>query len=207
MSEAIALFGTSADPPTLGHQALMQQLLLHYPRVATWASDNPLKTHGAPLERRSELLGALVQGLGDGRLEHVQALSSPWAITTLQRARLRWPTAELVFVVGSDLTPQIPGWRQVEAVLQHCRLAVVPRAGWPLRPQDLKTLQQLGGRVAVLDLPIPASASSALRQRPDRQQIPAAVWALMRQHNLYGLGDGLGDQAAANAPTTATSSS
>lgn len=201
MSEALALLGTSADPPTLGHQALLQQLLHRYPRVVTWASDNPHKTHGAPLERRSELLRALVRALEEPRLQHVQALSSPWAITTLQRAQHRWPQAELVFVVGSDLVPQIPGWRQVDAVLQHCRLAVVPRAGWPLHPQELEALEQLGGRVEVLDLPIPASASSALRQRPDRQQIPAAVWTLMRQHNLYGLGE----QAEANASTTATS--
>ncbi|MEB3276205.1 MAG: nicotinate-nucleotide adenylyltransferase [Cyanobacteriota bacterium] len=200
MSEALALLGTSADPPTLGHQALLLQLLRHYPQVVTWASDNPHKTHGAPLQRRSELLGALVQALGEPRLQQVQGLSSPWAITTLQRARQRWPTAELVFVVGSDLAPQIPGWRQVDAVLQHGRLAVVPRAGWPLRPEALEALQRLGGRVEVLDLPIPASASSALRQRPERQQIPAAVWSLMRQHNLYGLGD----QAKATAITTST---
>jgi len=202
MSEALALLGTSADPPTLGHQTLLLQLLQHYPRVVTWASNNPLKTHGAPLERRSELLAALVRALGDPRLEHVQALSSPWAITTLERARQRWPQAELVFVVGSDLAPQIPGWRQVRAVLQHGRLAVVPRAGWPLHPEALEALQQLGGRVEVLDLPIPASASSALRQQPNRQQIPAAVWSLMRQHNLYGLGA----QTEANAASTATSS-
>ncbi len=59
---AIALFGTSADPPTRGHQALLEGLLQHFPRVATWASDNPMKQHGAPLAQRAALLGALVQG-------------------------------------------------------------------------------------------------------------------------------------------------
>jgi nicotinate-nucleotide adenylyltransferase len=187
MSEQLALLGTSADPPTLGHQALLQQLLLHYPRVITWASDNPGKRHGAPLGQRAQLLSALVRGLAEPRLEHVQDLSSPYAITTLERAAARWPGAELVFVVGSDLAPQIPQWRQAAEVLKRCRLAVVPRVGWPLNEATASTLQQLGARLSVLPLPVPASASSALREQPDPTQIPRAVWPLVREHNLYGL--------------------
>ncbi|MEB3235945.1 MAG: hypothetical protein VKM98_11015, partial [Cyanobacteriota bacterium] len=91
------------------------------------------------------------------------------------------------FVLGSDLAAQIPSWRQPQVLLQRCRLAVVPRAGWPLQSTALQALVQLGARLEVLPLPVPASASSALRQRPDPGQIPSAVWALMQQHNLYGL--------------------
>lgn len=142
--------------------------------------------------------------INNPRLEHVQELSSPWAITTLERAHERWPAAELVFVIGSDLAPQIPSWRQAKAVVQCCRLAVVPRAGWPLPPQALDALEQLGGCVEVLNLAVPASASSALRQHPDPQQIPAAVWSLMQQHNLYqssfALASGSKPDAAETAP-------
>ena len=60
---AIALLGTSADPPTRGHQVLLEGLLNRYGQVATWASDNPLKQHDAPLELRAMLLGQLVQQL------------------------------------------------------------------------------------------------------------------------------------------------
>ena len=183
----IALLGTSADPPTCGHQALLRGLLERYPRVATWASDNPMKHHGAPLAARAELLAALVGGIGDPRLELAQELSSPWAITTLERAAARWPGQELIFVVGSDLAGQIPRWKRAAAVLARCRLAVVPRAGWPLQPADLAGLAALGARVDLLPLQVPASASSALRQRPDPAQIPAVVWPVLLQHNLYGL--------------------
>ena len=86
----IALLGTSADPPTCGHQALLEGLLLHFSRVATWASDNPMKRHDADLPQRHELLRALVTAIADSRLELAQDLSSPFAITTLERARRRW---------------------------------------------------------------------------------------------------------------------
>ena len=75
MADPIALLGTSADPPTCGHQALLQGLLGLYGRVATWASDNPMKQHGAPLGLRALLLQALVNEIGDPRLELHQNLS------------------------------------------------------------------------------------------------------------------------------------
>ena len=183
----VALFGTSADPPTHGHQVLLEGLLQRFPQVATWASDNPMKQHGATLEMRSAMLAALVRQIGNPRLEHLQQLSSPFAIDTLQRARERWPEAELVFVVGSDLAGQIPRWKQAAEVLQGCRLAIAPRQDWPLEPNAIARLEALGGRIELLNIPVPGTASSQLREAPDPRQIPGQVWPLLLEHNLYGL--------------------
>jgi len=189
--ETMALLGTSADPPTIGHQQLLKELLNLFPKVATWASDNPMKQHVAPLEQRCILLKTLVQAINNPRLQLVQELSSPWAITTLERAKGLWPGVELVFVIGSDLAAQIPTWRDFKAVLEHSRLAIAPRRGWPLENADLQGLEAHGGRIEVLPLQIPASASSLARRQPDRAQIPAALWPMLQQHNLYGLTPGL----------------
>jgi nicotinate-nucleotide adenylyltransferase len=167
---AIALFGTSADPPTEGHRVLLQGLAGLYPRVATWASDNPMKQHGAALEVRSALLGALVASIDNPRLAHEQELSSPWAIETLRRAERRWPNQELVFVVGSDLVPQIPRWRETAALLGRCRLAIAPRGGWPRHPHDLATHGSLGAPTEIRDL-----------------EVPAALRPVLLEHNRYGL--------------------
>lgn len=186
-AETIALLGTSADPPTRGHQLLLLELLARFPQVVTWASDNPMKRHGAALAERQALLAALVAEIGDPRLQLVQELSSPWALTTLERATERWPTRELVFVVGSDLADQIPRWRQAAQVLQRCRLAIVPRSGWPLTAAALANLEALGGRVEQLPVTIPATASSSVRRQLQPEQVPATVWPLLLKHNLYGL--------------------
>ena len=185
--QRIALLGTSADPPTCGHQALLEGLLQLYPRVATWASDNPQKSHGAPLELRATLLQALVSQINDPRLEQHQELSHPFTIRTIDQATARWPDAELVFVVGSDLAVQIPSWKQSEQWLGRCRLAIAPRKGWPLTAEALEQLELLGAQIDLLALQVPASASSKLRQCPQKQEMPAAVWSLLLQHNLYGL--------------------
>ena len=145
------------------------------------------KDEKAIVEVGAKLLGELVAAIGDPRLSHRQELSSPWAITTLEQAAAQWPGSELVFVVGSDLAAQIPSWKQAEAVLKACVLAIAPRAGWPLQPKQLEQLTQLGGRVVILPLQVPATASSALRQTPDPAQLPAALLPLLLKHNLSGL--------------------
>ena len=183
----IALLGTSADPPTCGHQALLEGLLNHYDRVVTWASDNPMKQHVASLELRRTMLNSLVNAIDHSRLSLVQDLSSPHTITTLKRAADLWPNQTLVFVVGSDLAEQIPRWKQTERWLPQCRLAIAHRSGWPLSASAVDQLQIRGARVDVLDLDVPASASSKLRLRPDPAQVPESIWPLLLQHNLYGL--------------------
>ncbi|MCP9771312.1 nicotinate-nucleotide adenylyltransferase [Synechococcus sp. Tobar12-5m-g] len=182
----LALFGTSADPPTLGHRALLTGLAAHYPRVRTWASDNPFKQHGAPLEVRSALLQAVVDGLANPRLRLAQELSSPRALDTLERARAHWPEAPLVFVVGSDLLPQIHRWFAVETILGLCRLAVVPRLGWPIASTDLDALRQRGAQVDLVPLRIPATASSEIRLHPDPELVPVELWPMLQERHLYG---------------------
>jgi nicotinate-nucleotide adenylyltransferase len=188
---SIALFGTSADPPTTGHRALLRGLLAHFPKVATWASDNPLKPRQAPLETRVALLAALVEAIADPRLTLAQDLSSPWATETLARARTRWPRDTPVFVVGSDLIGQMPRWRQATELLSDLELAVVPREGWPVQDEELALLRRLGSRVRLLPLPIPATASTSARGEGgaagDPAQVPEELWPLLRQHGLYGL--------------------
>ena len=185
----LALFGTSADPPTAGHRALLAGLANHYGQVATWASDNPLKQHGAPLALRAELLQALVNDLADPRVELVQSLSSPRALETLERAEARWPQRPLVFVVGGDLAEQVPRWHRTAELLRRCRLAVVPRQGYRFDPSCLEPLRQLGGTPELLNLPVPASASSAIREQPSPELVPPVLWQELVKHNLYGLGE------------------
>ena len=94
-----------------------------------------------------------------------------------------------MFVVGSDLAAQIPSWKQADQILGRCRLAIVPRHGWPLTSQHREALEALGSRPVELALQIPATASSAVRERLDPRQIPTAVMPALLKHNRYGLAE------------------
>ncbi|MGC6483247.1 MAG: nicotinate-nucleotide adenylyltransferase [Synechococcus sp.] len=183
---SIALLGTSADPPTCGHQALLEQLLDYHEQVVTWASDNPSKRHALPLEQRCSLLQTLVNAIGDPRLSLVQELSSPWAMTTLQRAKARWPHQTLSFVVGSDLAPQILSWKAADQFVACCQITIVPREGWPIPHGAIRQLRANGGHVELLPLRIPGTASSRARTDADASQIPSVLRPLLREKGFYG---------------------
>ena len=181
----LALFGTSADPPTAGHRALLAGLAAAYGEVVTWASDNPCKQHGAPLLQRAGLLQRLVDELADPRITLHQELSSPRALETLERAQALWPSRELVFVVGGDLAAQVPRWYRAAELLRRCRLAVVPRQGFALDPEAMEALRQLGGHPELLELPVPGTASPSVRSQPDHVKYPAATYEPLLKIKLY----------------------
>jgi len=44
MGKSIALFGTSADPPTIGHEKILEELSKIYTHTICYVSNNPKKS-------------------------------------------------------------------------------------------------------------------------------------------------------------------
>ena len=184
---SIALFGTSADPPTHGHEAILKGLSTIFPQVVTWASDNPTKKHAEPLEIRCQLLKALVDDLNIPEIKIVQDISNPLAIITLEKAYARWPQSNMVFIIGSDLTEDILTWIEIKDLLKKARIGIAIREGWPVKNKHLKNIKLMGGNIDVLPLKIPDSSSSAIRKAFQLSEIPKSVVPLLINNNLYGL--------------------
>ena len=186
---SIALFGTSADPPTLGHQTLLRELTRVFPKVITWASDNPDKKHQIPLVKRTQLLRILVRNISHPKLELVQELSSPRTIYTLKKAFQLWPKASFSFVIGSDLAVQIPKWLHAKSILKKATIAIANRDGWPISDQQITEIKKLGGEIELLPFNIPQSSSSKFREKPKKELIPSELIPTLLKENLYGLAD------------------
>jgi len=186
---SIALFGTSADPPTLGHQALLSELTKVFPKVITWASDNPEKKHQIPLIKRTQLLRILVKKISHPNLELIQELSSPRAIHTLRKALQLWPEASFTFVIGSDLTVQVPKWLNAKSILSKAKIAIAIRDGWPVSDIQIEEIKRLGGEIELLPFNIPKSSSSKFRENPQERLVPLELVPTLLKENLYGLAD------------------
>jgi len=186
---SIALFGTSADPPTLGHETLLRELTKIFPKVITWASDNPDKNHQIPLIKRTQLLRILVKKISHPKLELVQELSSPRTINTLKKALQLWPEASFSFVIGSDLAVQVPKWLNAKSILKKATIAIAMRDGWPISDNQLEEIKNLGGEIELLPFNIPESSSSKFRERPQEVLVPQELIPLLLEENLYGLAD------------------
>ncbi|MBD1861634.1 MULTISPECIES: nicotinate-nucleotide adenylyltransferase [Trichocoleus] len=183
----IALFGTSADPPTAGHQAILGWLSQQFDYVAVWASNNPFKSHQTPLEHRSAMLQLLIQDIEPPRhnISLHPELSSSRALITVEQAQQQWPDAHLTFTIGADLVAQLPTWYRVEDLLQQVKLLVIPRPGYPLKDNDLAELRQLGAKIAIANLTGPAISSTAYREAGHAEALSPTVEAYIHQEQLY----------------------
>jgi nicotinate-nucleotide adenylyltransferase len=184
---SIALFGTSADPPTAGHQAILIWLSDHFDQVAVWASDNPFKSHQTPLAHRAAMLQLLIDDIEPPRhnVQVLTELSSPRALITVEQARQRWPDADFTLAIGSDLVPQLPRWYHVEALLRQVKLLIMPRAGYPITPADLALLRQIGASVTIADVFVPAVSSTAYREEGDPEIVTPPIEAYIHREHLY----------------------
>lgn len=184
---SIALFGTSADPPTAGHQAILRWLSYHYDGVMVWASDNPFKTHQTPLEHRAAMLRLLIEDIDPPRhnIQLCPKLSNPRALITVRQAHRLWPDAELTLVIGADLVEQLPRWYRVEELMQLVNLLVVPRPGYVMREESLERLRQMGATVSIADLTVPDVSSTAYREEGDPDVITPQIEAYIHREQLY----------------------
>lgn len=184
---SIALFGTSADPPTAGHQSILAWLADRYDWVAVWASDNPFKSHQTPLEHRATMLQLLIDDIYPPR-QNIQLrpdLSSPRALITVERAKQHWSEAELTLVIGADLVEQLPRWYRVEDLLRQVKLLIVPRSGYSIEEADLQPLRQLGADVTIADLAVPAVSSTTYREEGDPEVVTPPIEAYIHREQLY----------------------
>jgi nicotinate-nucleotide adenylyltransferase len=198
----IALFGTSADPPTAAHQQILRWLSHRFDQVAVWASDNPFKSHQTLLEHRAAMLRLLINDIYPPRynIELHQELSNPRALMTVERAKQRWTDAEFTLVVGSDLVGQLSHWYQVADLLKQVKLLIVPRPGYPLVEADLKQLRRLGAEVAIADLTGLQVSSTTYREEKDANIVTPPIEAYIHREHLYECQDAAPKEPVAQSP-------
>jgi len=181
----VALFGTSADPPTRGHLAILCWLSQHFDQVAVWASDNPFKSHQTALDHRTEMLRLLVGDLDLRNIQVYPELSSSRTVITVERAQERWQNAEFTLVVGSDLVRQLPKWFRARDLLDRVKLLVVPRPGYSITDSELDPLRQIGADVTIADLNAPNVSSTAYREQGETEGVTSPIQAYIDREQLY----------------------
>jgi nicotinate-nucleotide adenylyltransferase len=184
----IALFGTSADPPTAGHLVILKWLSEHYDRVAVWAADNPLKSQQTPLSHRAVMLELLIKDINVSRknIALEQDLSSWRTLETVEKAKLKWGEhIEYTLVIGADLVNQLSRWYHIQDLLQQVQLLIIPRPGYIIDNSSLENVKQMGGKIAIANLIGLDVSSTAFREQGDINTLTPPVVAYIHQQHLY----------------------
>ena len=121
IKKRVALFGTSADPPTNGHKKILEELSKIYDLTISYVSNNPKKKHTESIKIRSYLLKTLIEDLDNPKILFNQNISSQWAVESIKKCRKVYEFDNLDFVIGSDLIQDIFCWKNFKKIyyLKH----------------------------------------------------------------------------------------
>jgi nicotinate-nucleotide adenylyltransferase len=180
---SVGIFGGAFDPPHLGHvelarvgieQFALGRLLV---RVVEQPGHKAISTHAAIRLRLAELAFA--------PLPEAEVSLDPFARTVDSLEELALP--DPVFLVGADEFASFLDWKEPDEVLEHVRLGVGSRPGYPREQLDaVRARLRRPERVELFDIGEWPIASRVLRAGETLdERVPRAVAELVQELGLY----------------------
>lgn len=196
----IGVFGSSFNPPTLGHAILLAEAawrldlesVIVVPTGEAWHKAVDLE--GPSAGQRKRLAEAAFRA--DSRFEisdtEIRRDGPSYTCDTLEEIHTSFPDSQLYFLSGSDAALGIGNWHRPERVLELARFAVAPRSGID-REAVADAFEQLGAgdRVEFFEMPKIGISSTLVRERiaakhPWKHLVPREVAEMIDNEDLYG---------------------
>jgi nicotinate-nucleotide adenylyltransferase len=187
----IGLLGGSFDPPHNGHllaagdafDALRLDRMLWIPTAT-----QPLKAsnHITPASQRLAMVRLLVEG--DHRFAvdtiEIERGGLSYTVDTLAALAGRFGAAELYWLIGADVLPSFPKWREPARIAELATLVVMRRSG------DSADVSQMPANTMVLETRRVDVSSTEIRERVRegksiRGFVPDAVARYIAAERLY----------------------
>lgn len=196
----IGILGGTFDPVHNGHLRVAEEVkdrlklrkVVFVPSGKPWMKSDRKITSG---EQRVEMVRLAIEGRLDFQmsLSEINRPGSTYTIETIQEFRSEFgDDAEIYFIIGWDGISRLHQWKNVEQLVKLCRIAVVPRPGFP--PPDIVTLDNsipgLSESLVLLDRPLIDVSATEIRKKvfqglPFEQNVPAPVAEYIKKHRLY----------------------
>jgi len=185
MGKSIALFGTSADPPTIGHKKILEELSKIYAFTISYVSNNPQKKHIEDISIRSHLLKTLIDDLDNPKILFNQKISSQWAVESIKKCKEIYEFNNIDFVIGSDLIKEIFNWKNFDTIMEEVSFFIILREGYPVEPNTLKMLETYKVKFKISTIKIPNISSSKFRLNFNYSNLPTSLIDIVKKNNLY----------------------
>ena len=185
MEKSIALFGTSADPPTIGHKKILEELSKIYAFTISYVSNNPKKKHIEDISIRSHLLKTLIDDLDNPKILFNQKISSQWAVESIKKCKEIYKFNNLDFVIGSDLIKDIFYWKNFDKIILEVSFYIILREGYPVESNTLKMLETYRVKFKISTIKTPNISSSKFRLNFNCSNLPSSLIDIVKRNNLY----------------------
>lgn len=187
----VGILGGSFNPPHVGHALLAHAMLSTEHLDELWVVPvwkHPFGKESASFEHRVDLCKLAFRHLGTNVrvVEIERVLPTPsYTVQTLSAIHAVRPGIQPTLIIGSDIIPELPRWRDPERLPSLSNLVVVPRLGAPEfdTPASLPIKVYQGFR-------LPKVSSSAIKKALLTGGnldglLDVEVLSYIRQHGLY----------------------
>lgn len=197
--ERLGVFGGTFDPPHIGHlilaaEACRQLNLDRLLWVLTPVSPFKRADDVTPLDQRLSMLKLAIAENTKFELSHIE-IESPaphYTVNTIQRLADRYPSADIILIIGGDSLRDLPRWHRPTDLVAACHeIGVMRRPGDSVDLSALK--RQVPGtqaKVRFVDAPLLEISSSDIRRRirdklSFRYYLSPSVYEYILKNNLY----------------------
>lgn len=160
----IGVFGGSFDPPHLGHQRVITEVLERQLVDEMWllpVQNHPFDKSLSPAQHRVAMLELMLQDLADPRVKietyELHQQTKNFTFQTLNVFKQQYPDCNFIWIMGSDQLGGFSSWYEAEALVAGFEVVVYPRIGGDLT-------QIWPGMTALRDLPMMTVSSTQVRQ-------------------------------------------
>ncbi len=197
ITNRIGLLGGTFDPPHNGHLLLGEAALtqLELDSVLLMPVGDPThKSRGdlTPVSQRIAMIALAISDRAQFQLDLTDTLRAEphYTSSLLPLMQEKYPNAALWLVIGGDSLRDFAKWHEPEAILQQCRLAVLPRPGadidWASLTAQFPTIRD---RVDMLEGATLDLSSTKLRGMADNDErsafVPFATARYIEHSGLY----------------------
>ncbi|MBX6380409.1 nicotinate-nucleotide adenylyltransferase [Thermoflavifilum aggregans] len=187
----IGLFFGSFNPIHHGHLIIASYLAYETDLDKVWlvvSPQNPFKPAGSLLNEYQRLHLAQLAVEGDPRLEASAvefSLPKPsYTADTLAYLFEKYPHHQFALIMGSDSLQNFPRWKNAGWIQAHVGFYIYPRAGFPVKPDDLPPQGQ------IVQAPLLDISASLIRRRiregkPIRYLVPDSVAREIENSHYY----------------------
>lgn len=195
----LGIFGGTFDPPHIGHQILAAEAYdqLNLDKVLWVLTPNPPHKNDqeiTSLEARLKMVKASIAENERFEFSRVEMDRHPphYSVDTLSILAERYPSAELIYLVGSDSLIDLHTWHKPDEFVAACDgIGVMCRPGEEL---ELRKLEEqtpgVSAKLLFIDAPLLEISSTEIRSRivkglTYRYYLPEVVYRIIEDDRLY----------------------
>lgn len=188
----IGIMGGTFDPIHHGHLVAASEVQHYYDLdevVFVPTGEQPFKKDREVTKAEHRYLMSVIATASNPRFTvsrvDIERSGTTYTIDTLRDLREVYPDAELFFITGADVLPEILKWKDNEALWELAHFVGVNRPGHKL---DVSGLPE--GAVSIVEIPAMAISSTGIRERaahgvPVWYLVPDGVVQYINKYHLY----------------------